>query len=132
MSITVLELREELETLLADHLGQYTLANGFTTPAITVRAVGEPMPAGTSVEGMELVIVRDPDLDPLRQYRAPKAFRRWQLYLVGWSVDADIETAASLILAAYPSATMATLKVPESVGPEHQIRIELTTAPPET
>lgn len=132
MSTTVLELREALETLLADYLGFYTLANGATTPAIHVRAVGEPMPAGTRVDGLELVIVRDPDLDPLRQYRAPKAFRRWQLYLVGWSVDADIETAASLILADYPSATMASITVPEAIGPEHQIRIELTTAPPET
>jgi hypothetical protein len=123
----VLDLREELETLLADYLGTYVLANGMSTPAVRVRATGESLEAGTTVSGLELVILRDPAPQPVRQYRAPEAFRRWTLFLVGWDDNADLDTPAALILGAYPNATFATINVPESVGPRHQIRIELQT-----
>ena len=40
----VLTLRTELETVLVNYLGDYTLANGAKTPAISVRAAGESLP----------------------------------------------------------------------------------------
>jgi hypothetical protein len=126
----ILTLREELETLLVDHLGEYKLANGETTTAVHVRAVGEAMPAGTTVSGIELILVREPSLDPIRQYSNPKALRRWEMFLVGWAPDDSLEEAASLIVDAYPSATLTAVTVPESVGPQNQLRIVLTTAPP--
>jgi hypothetical protein len=125
----ILSLRIALETLLADFVGTYRLANGTQTPAVHVRAVGEPMTAGTTVQGMEMVLVRDPELDPIRQYKAPKAFRRWQVYLIAWDDTADLEGAAALILGSYPSATISTITVPEQVGPQNQMLIEIQTGP---
>jgi len=40
----LLTFREELETLLADLLGTYTLANGAEVPAVSVRNTGELSP----------------------------------------------------------------------------------------
>ena len=41
---SVLDIRNQIETLLVDQLGTYTLGNGATTPAISVREQGEPLP----------------------------------------------------------------------------------------
>lgn len=125
----LLTLRESLETLLADSLGVYELANGYNTPAISVRAVGEGMTPGTKVRGMELVLQRDPDLDPIPQYKQPQAFRVWTIYLVDWGGDADLDVAAAQILTQYPSTTITAPRVPEGLGPTHQLRLELTTNP---
>ena len=43
-----------------DELGQYTLANGVTTPAIAVRAESERLPTGTKATGLETVVIRYP------------------------------------------------------------------------
>jgi hypothetical protein len=127
--VTILELREALETLLVDQLGTYRLANGIHTPAVSVRAVGEPMIAGTTVNGMELVIVRDPQLEPITQYQSPEAFRRWTVYLVDWDGKQDLASSAAAILRQYPGTTMQPLDVPESLGPQHQMRLDIQTNP---
>lgn len=125
----ILTLRESLETLLADSLGVYELANGYRTPAVSVRAVGEAMTPGTKVTGMELILQRDPDLDPIRQYKRPQAFRVWTVYLVDWSGDVDLDAAAAQILEEYPSTTITAPSLPEGLGPSHQMRLEITTNP---
>lgn len=125
----LLSLRTALETTLVDQLGRYELANGATTPAISVRAPGESLPPGTTVSGLEVVIVREPELVPVRQYQNEQAFRRWTLYLVDWSGERTLEEIASGLLAAYPGSTAATVNVPRGVGPRSQMRIEITTNP---
>jgi hypothetical protein len=123
----VLALRTALQSLLTSALGTYTLGNGTTTAAVHVRAVGEARPSGVTVTGMELVIVRDPELDPIPQYKNPNAFRRWIVYLVDWGGSADLKAAAALVLNSYPSTTIETLSVPEAVGPRNQMRLEIQT-----
>jgi hypothetical protein len=85
------------------------------------------MPSGATVSGMELVIVRDPELDPIPQYKNPNAFRRWTIYLVDWGGNADLKAAAALVLNSYPSTTIETLTVPEAVGPRNQMRLQIQT-----
>jgi hypothetical protein len=127
--MNVLTLRTELETLLVDLLGVYRLGNNATTPAVSVRAVGESLPAKTTVSGLELVIMRDPELDRVNAYQRQEAFRLWTLYLVDWDGGGTTAMAAGRILYVYPGTDSTTLNVPESVGPKVQVRLRLRTAP---
>lgn len=123
--MTVLELRTALAALLAGSIGTYTLGNAATTPAISVRAVGERLPIGTTVTGMEVVIVRDPELNPITAYKEPGAFREWTVYLVDWSDATSLEASAAAIVAAYPGTLVQTANVPKGVGPQNQIELTI-------
>lgn len=123
----VLELRQELEAALMGWLGTYTLANGATTPAFSVRAVGEAMTAGTRVSGIEAVLQLHPALAPARQYADEQAFGEWTLYLVDWDGSHDLTGAAQKVIALYPGTTYAEIRVPESVGPSNQLRLTVRT-----
>lgn len=126
----MLTLRTELETTLVDVLGTYRLANGATTPAISVRSSGESLPAGTTVTGLECVILRDPELVPIRQYAKEHAFCRWTCYLVQWTDEGvSLQVVAGRLIWAYPGSNAVSINVPQSVGPRHQMRIDIQTNP---
>jgi len=125
----VLTLRTELETVLVNYLGSYTLANGAKTPAISVRAAGESLPPNTTVTGLEVVIVREPELVPVRQYRREQAFSRWTLYLVDWSGDSSLQEVGGVLLAEYPGSNAVSINVPRGVGPRSQMRVDIQTDP---
>lgn len=127
----LLSLRETLETLLADQLGTYTLANGVTTPALSVRAVGELSPANTTVTGLECVLQKQAQLRLVRQYAPNAIFRVFTVYLISWDGN-DLAPAAELVIGGFPSAVIAdarVLSVPEGQGPQQQMRIELQFNP---
>lgn len=121
----VLTLRANLLDLLSGLLGEYTLANGVTTPAIAVRSYGEALQPGTKVEGMECVIISDPDLEPVRQYKNERALQTWVLYLVRWGSGPDLHTAAGFILNAFPGTNATPVTVPQRIGPQHQMRVTI-------
>jgi hypothetical protein len=123
--MTVLELRNALASLLSASLGTYTLGNGSTTPAISVRAVGERRPVDTTVTGMEVVIVRDPELSPIDAYKDPGAFREWTVYLIDWSDATSLEAPAAAVVAAYPGTLVQAANVPKGVGPQNQIELTI-------
>ncbi len=125
----VLTLRTELETVLVNYLGSYTLANGAKTPAISVRAPGESLPPNTTVSGLEVVIVREPELVPVRQYTREQAFSRWTLYLVDWSGDSSLQEIGGVLLAEYPGSNAVSINVPRGVGPRSQMRVDIQTNP---
>lgn len=125
----VLTLRQDLETLLVDDLGSYRLANGAVTPAIAVRATGEAMPPGTAVSGVEVIIRRNPDLEPVNAYQREVAVRRWRVFLVDWEGDRNLDQLAGKVVYAYPGAEVTTLTVPEGAGPQHQMRVDIRTGP---
>jgi hypothetical protein len=127
--MNVLSLRTALETTLVDVLGTYTLANGVTTPAIAVRAAGESLPAGTTVTGLECVILREPELVPVRQYQREHAFSRWTVYLVDWDGEASLQTVAGRLIWAYPGSNAVSITVPRGVGPRSQMRVDIQTDP---
>jgi hypothetical protein len=127
--MNVLSLRTALETTLVDVLGTYTLANGVTTPAIAVRAAGESLPAGTTVTGLECVILREPELVPVRQYQKEHAFSRWTVYLVDWDGEASLQTVAGRLIWAYPGSNAVSITVPRGVGPRSQMRVDIQTDP---
>jgi hypothetical protein len=125
----VLTLRTELETVLVNYLGDYTLANGAKTPAISVRAAGESLPPNTTVTGMEVVILREPELVPVRQYQREQAFSRWTLYLVDWSGDTSLQEVGGVLIAEYPGSNAVLINVPRGVGPRSQMRVDIQTDP---
>lgn len=125
----VLTLRTELETVLVNYLGDYTLANGAKTPAISVRAAGESLPPNTAVKGLEVVILREPELVPVRQYRREQAFSRWTLYLVDWSGDTSLQEVGGVLLSQYPGSNAVAINVPRGVGPRSQMRVDIQTDP---
>ena len=127
--MNIRDLRVQLETTLADVLGTYRLANGATTPAIAVRATGDSLPPGTVVEGLEVVILQDPEIVPVRQYRQQVAFHRWTLFLVDWSGGVPLQTIAGRLLWAYPGSNAVLVNVPKGVGPGAQMRVDLQTNP---
>jgi hypothetical protein len=127
--MNLLDIRVQLETTLADVLGTYRLANGATTPAIAVRAAGESLPPGTTVEGLEVVIVRDPEPVTVVQYRQQATGARWTLYLVDWSGGVPLQTIAGRLIWAYPGTNATLINVPRGVGPGAQMRVDLQTNP---
>lgn len=127
--MNLLSLRTELETTLVDVLGVYVLANGTKTPAISVRGEGESLPANTTVHGLECVILREPELVPIRQYSQEQAFSRWTLYLVDWSGDASLQDVAGRLLWVYPNSNAVKINVPRGAGPRSQMRVDIQTNP---
>lgn len=125
----VLTLRIELESLLADELGVYTFANGVKAPAISVRATGEGMLPATSVTGIEAILRRNPDLEPINAYQREVALRIWTLFLVDWSGSGNLDQVAGKVVYAYPGSEVLTVMVPEGGGPKHQKRVRITTGP---
>ena len=125
----VLTLRTELETVLVNYLGDYPLANGAKTPAISVRAAGESLPPNTTVTGMEVVILREPELVPVRQYQREQAFSRWTLYLVDWSGDTSLQEVGGVLISQYPGSNAVSINVPRGVGPRSQMRVDIQTDP---
>jgi len=128
-------LRSRLEGVLVALVGIYTLANGETTPAVSVRGKGEPMTAGTNVTGLEVVIQRDPEgLERVDQYDDMEQLPTWVIWLAEWGqASASAAAAAALIVAAIPGA--AASPVPLSTGgPLNMVRVDVRdeiTTPPE-
>ena len=127
--MNVRDIRLQLEAVLVDVLGTYHLANGATTPAIAVRAWGEALPPGTTVVGVECLIIKDSEPVPVVQYQQETAGDRWTLFLVDWTGDASLQDAAGRLLWAYPGSNAVTVQVPKGVGPKAQIRVEIQTRP---
>lgn len=128
-SMNILDIRVQIETTLADVLGTYRLANGASTPAIAVRAAGESHPPGTTVTGVEVVIVRDPEPITVVQYQHQAVGARWTIYLVDWEGFASLQTIAGRLIWAYPGTTATLISVPKGVGPQAQMRVTLQTNP---
>ena len=116
-------LRNTLQILLADKLGQYTLSNGFKTPAIAVRADSERLPQGTKAQGMEVVVSRYATQEPVLQYMLQPMTETWTVWLVGWDNTAPLMDATHVVLDAYPGTEFQQITVPKSWGPTNQVKI---------
>lgn len=130
MTTPLLEIRTQLESELLPWLGEYTFANGATTPAFSVRAVGETLPTGTRVTGIEAVLQLHPQLGPVRQYQEEEALGDWTLFLVDWSGTADLTGAAQKVIREHPGSSYVEPNLPEGLGPKNQVR--MTVRPKQT
>jgi hypothetical protein len=123
--MNVLTLRSQITAALGAAIGTYTLANGITTPAVAVRDRGEVVDPGTSVTGLEVVILSQPDLVPIRQYTDVPAFREWTVFLVAWDASVDLQNAAATLLANFGDSDISTVPLSETHGPRNQMRMTI-------
>jgi hypothetical protein len=96
-------LPQNLRTLILkatkDIIGKYTFANNQTIPAFAIDDNGKYPPAGTKVEGLEIVIV--PCVNSI--YRPGLGnTQRWEyvsrVFLKQWNLDGDTIEATELIV----------------------------------
>lgn len=128
MAFPVLLLRAELTQLLTGLLGIYTFANGAVTPA--VRVIEDDDSTRAQVEGLELVIARQPDPDPLDTYHEAQCEERWNLWLKDWSSsNAKATEAAERICSSY-SARVIAESFRGRAGPKRQLRLTLLNPRP--
>lgn len=124
-------LRTQIAAALADDLGTYTLLNGETTPAISVRPEGEGIAAGTTAEGLEVVILAEPRLSPVGAYLQQDTRREFVVFLVGWDGTADITAAAEKLIYLFPGTEWQEIPIAKRVGPSNQARVIIqSTASP--
>ncbi|MFZ9960486.1 MAG: hypothetical protein ACO3GP_08845 [Candidatus Limnocylindrus sp.] len=126
----VLTLRAGLTDALQGLLGTYTLGNGATTPAVSVRATGESMAATTRVSGLEAIIIRDPSTVPVLSYQEPECQSLWILYLVDWSNSGVLGPAARKVVRQFPGTTVEDPIVPAGLGPTAQKRLTVPSSGP--
>ena len=118
-------LRKTIELILKDQIGIYTLANKVTTPAIAVRADSERLPTGTKATGLEVVVSRYAEQEPVLQYLLQPTVDIWTVWLVGWDNSVNPMDSVHLLLDAYPGSEFNKLTVPKSWGPTNQIKVLL-------
>ena len=121
----VRELRDGVEAVLASALGTYTLSNLATTAAIAVRPAGQGLAPGTTVTGIEAVILQDPTPIPVRQYQGELSLHEWTLFLVDWDGGNTLQQVANALVFAYPGAVVTPVQVPVGVGPRSQMQIKI-------
>ena len=68
-------------------------------------------------------------MEPVNAYQREVALRKWRVYLVDWAGDRNLEQLAGRVVYAYPGSEVETVNVPEGAGPQHQVRIVITTGP---
>jgi hypothetical protein len=120
----LLDLRTTLSTVLAGVIGTYTLANGSVTPAVRCSDPSETRYPGTIVQGLEVVILKDPVLVPVRQYQQERAQAEWTVFLVAWG-EVTAGTAAQLVIDAIPGTDAQRISVPEGIGPQDQYQLTI-------
>jgi hypothetical protein len=116
-------LRIEVSAALADDLGVYTLLNGETTPAISVRPEGQRLAAGTVASGLEVVILSEPRLSPVGAYLQQEAIRQFIVFLVGWDDTADTTIAAEKLVYIFPGTVWQEIPLAKRIGPTNQARV---------
>jgi hypothetical protein len=120
----LLDLRTTLTATLSAVLGTYTLANGSVCPAVRCSDPSETRFPGTVVQGLEMVIIKDPVLVPVRQYQQERAQAEWTVFLVAWG-DITAATAAQLVIDAIPGTDAQPIAVPEGIGPQDQYQLTI-------
>lgn len=126
----MLSLRADLADALEGLLGVYTLGNGATTPALSVRATGEAMAATTRVSGLEAIIIRDPSTTPIPSYQQQEAQQAWTVYLVDWSNSGVLGAAARKVVRRFPGTEVSDPMVPAGLGPTAQKRLIVRSTAP--
>lgn len=120
----LLDLRTTLTATLSAVLGTYTLANGSVCPAVRCSDPSETRYPGTVVQGLEMVIIKDPNLVPIRQYQEERVQAEWTVFLVAWG-EVTAARAAQLVIDAIPGTDAQPVSVPEGIGPQDQYQLTI-------
>lgn len=124
--MNLLLFRKQIETLVGHLLGEYVLANGFVTPAISAREGNESLDENTSVEGLEIVISTSAETTNISQYEARPVAGFYIVSLIQWT-DSNLSIAKAIIESAY-GVRGVDISVPEEIGPTVQARIKIQSS----
>jgi hypothetical protein len=127
--LNLLLFRRQIETLVGHLVGEYVLANGYITPAISAREGNESLDENTSVQGLEIVITTSAESTDIKQYEYIPVAGYYIVSLIQWSSETgtNIQAAKALIESAY-GVRGVNINVPEDVGPTMQAMIKIQSS----
>lgn len=104
--MNILQLRDEINTLLSDLLGDYILPDGTQVPALYVTGQSG-VPTEWKVEGIEATIGEFPELIPGSALGSMvKLQQLWEVILVQYSPEGDtLLEAMNRVIRRFPDAT---------------------------
>ena len=117
--MTVLRFRRQIETLIGDLIGEYTLPNLVQTPAIRFREGEEPIDENVAVEGLEVILETSSPARVGNQYSGAIYSPMYAVRLVQWS-GSNYEEAVERIVSTYDNHEFTPTRVPPEIGPTKQ------------
>ena len=120
-------VRKQIEHLVADIVGEYTLPNYVTAPAIYVLEGTRELDPDLKIEGTEIIIEEMPSNVLGYLYSRNLVSKTYQLRLVQWS-GAELNAIADRLLGYYFGATITVQSVPEEMGPSKQALITIPSS----
>jgi len=104
--MTLIELRETLETLLDDLIGTYTLPQGSVTPAVYVDG-SSGVPKDWQVSGLEVSIKQYPARAVRRLMGIVEMKVSWEIRLSQYNPEtSSLDTAIDRLLRHFPDVTL--------------------------
>jgi hypothetical protein len=124
--LKVLELRSQIQELLTDEIGSYTLPGGVETPAIAVLDSGETI-SDRTVTGLEIIIRRVPIRnDGKAMFDCVRADRLWQIFLVQWQGDHTIQDALDKLTQKFPNTKAIPVRFEKGSGIREQFSVRIS------
>jgi hypothetical protein len=90
---------------IADGLGTYTFKDGTTAPAMVPLFASQSLPPGTTVEGIEVSITRQPMYGPQALYSGVLLNPTFRIYVAAWGAADTLQVMAERVMALLPGAT---------------------------
>ena len=126
--MTALQVRRQLEPIVKDLVGSYTLPNTQVVPAIYVLEGSRETDPDLGVEGTEIIIEEIvPTVRSANLYNSTPVSRQYTVRLVQWS-GSELNRIAETIVGCFNGATIAPIAVPEEIGPTKQAIITIPSS----
>lgn len=90
---------------ISEGLGAYTFKDGTTTPAMVPLFAGESLPAGFTIDGIEITISRLPLYGPQALYDGVLLNPTFRIYVAAWGDASTLQSMAERVMALLPGAT---------------------------
>lgn len=100
-------------------LGEASLSNGSTTPALTV---GD-WEGTVTVTGLEVIVARNPQQEALEAFAFPGFIPSYTVRLINWSGREDLEAAVNAIAERFWPLAQDPALIPESAANPEQLTI---------
>jgi hypothetical protein len=121
----ILELRSQIQELLTDEIGSYTLPGGVETPAIAVLDSGETI-SDRTVTGLEIIIRRMPVKDEGKpMFDCVRTAKEWQVFLVQWQGEHKMQDAIDKLKQKFPNTRAIPVRVEKGSGIREQFSVRI-------
>ena len=118
-------LRDTLLDLLKDELGTYTIAAN-PTPAIAILSTGQSLPNDRQVNGLEIIIRREPDRKVLPSYGGTITIKYWTVFLSQWEGSYTLSSAIQKISDRDLPIQIRSVPIEEQKGIKEQFNLRIS------